>query len=82
MLLFDEVTSALDADNEELIRAYMRARAGKKTILVIAHRISTVRQADRIALVEDGMVKAVGTHHDLMRRSAYYERVATLQLIA
>ena len=82
ILLFDEVTSALDADNEELIRAYMHAQAGKKTILVIAHRISTVRQADRIALVEDGTVKAVGTHHDLMRGSAYYERVATLQLIA
>ena len=82
ILLFDEVTSALDADNEELIRAYMHAQAGKKTIFVIAHRISTVRQADRIALVEDGTVKAVGTHHDLMLGSAYYERVATLQLIA
>ncbi len=82
ILLFDEVTSALDADNEELIRAYMHSQAGHKTILVIAHRISTVRQADRIALIEDGMVKAVGTHHDLMRGSAYYERVATLQLIA
>ena len=82
ILLFDEVTSALDADNEELIRAYMHAQAGKKTILVIAHRISTVRQAHRIALIEAGGVKAVGTHHDLMRGSAYYERVAALQLIA
>ena len=82
ILLFDEVTSALDADNEELIRAYMHAQAGKKTILVIAHRISTVRQAHRIALIEGGGVKAVGTHHDLMRGSTYYERVAALQLIA
>jgi ATP-binding cassette, subfamily B, bacterial MsbA len=82
ILLFDEVTSALDADNEELIRAYMHAQAGKKTILVIAHRISTVRQAGKIALIEGGMVKALGTHQDLMRGSEYYERVATLQLIA
>jgi ATP-binding cassette subfamily B protein len=82
ILLFDEVTSALDADNEELIRAYMHAQAGKKTIIVIAHRISTVRQADKIALIEDGTVKDLGTHQDLMRGSAYYERVATLQLIA
>jgi ATP-binding cassette subfamily B protein len=82
ILLFDEVTSALDADNEELIRSYMHSQAGKKTILVIAHRISTVRQADKIALIEDGTVKAVGTHHDLMRGSTYYERVAGLQLIA
>jgi ATP-binding cassette subfamily B protein len=66
ILLFDEVTSALDAENEELVRAYMHAQAGRKTILVIAHRISTVRQADRIALVEGGAVKAVGTHRDLM----------------
>ncbi len=82
ILLFDEVTSALDADNEELIRAYMHAQAGKKTIIVIAHRISTVRQANKIALIEDGTVKSVGTHHDLMRGSTYYERVAALQLIA
>ena len=82
ILLFDEVTSALDADNEELIRAYMHGQAGKKTILVIAHRISTVRQAGRIALIEGGAVKAVGTHQELMRGSEYYERIATLQLIS
>jgi ATP-binding cassette, subfamily B, bacterial MsbA len=82
ILLFDEVTSALDADNEELIRSYMHAQAGKKTILVIAHRISTVRQADKIALLEGGAVKVMGTHQELMRGSAYYERVATLQLIS
>jgi ATP-binding cassette, subfamily B, bacterial MsbA len=82
ILLFDEVTSALDADNEELIRAYMHSQAGKKTILVIAHRISTVRQAHKIALIENGAVKALGTHHDLMRSSEYYERVATLQLVS
>ncbi len=82
ILLFDEVTSALDADNEELIRDYMHSQAGRKTILVIAHRISTVRQADKIALIEGGTVKGLGTHQDLMRGSEYYERVATLQLIS
>jgi ATP-binding cassette subfamily B protein len=82
ILLFDEVTSSLDADNEELIRTYMHAQAGKKTILVIAHRLSTIRQADRIALIEGGRVKAFGTHQDLVRKDPYYERVAALQLIA
>jgi ATP-binding cassette, subfamily B, bacterial MsbA len=81
ILLFDEVTSALDAENEELIRAYMHSQAGKKTILVIAHRLSTIRQADKIALIEDGQVKAFGTHQELIRGSDYYEKVATLQLI-
>ena len=60
----------------------MHDQAGKKTILIIAHRISTVRQADRIALIENGAVQAVGTHQELMRRNLYYERVASLQLVA
>jgi len=82
ILLFDEVTSALDADNEELIRSYMHSQTGKKTILVIAHRISTIRQAGKIALIENGSVKAFGSHQELLRRSEYYERAAALQLIA
>ncbi len=82
ILLFDEVTSALDADNEELIRNYMHSQAGKKTILVIAHRISTIRQADKIALIEGGGVKAFGTHQELLRGNDYYERAAGLQLIS
>jgi ATP-binding cassette, subfamily B, bacterial MsbA len=82
ILLFDEVTSALDADNEELIRHYMHSQAGKKTILVVAHRISTVRQADKIALVEDGVVKAFGSHQEMLSNSDYYGRAATLQLIS
>jgi subfamily B ATP-binding cassette protein MsbA len=82
ILLFDEVTSALDAENEELVRTYMHSQAGKKTILVIAHRLSTIRQADRIALIEGGQVRAFGTHQDLIRGNDYYEKVAALQLIA
>ncbi|MFZ1107489.1 MAG: ABC transporter ATP-binding protein [Rhodomicrobium sp.] len=82
ILLFDEVTSALDADNEELVRSYMHSQAGKKTILVIAHRISTVRQADKIALVEDGVLKAFGSHQEMLSSSDYYGRAATLQLIS
>jgi len=82
LLLFDEVTSALDAENEELVRDYMHAQAGRKTIMVIAHRLSTIRQADRIALVQGGRVEAFGTHHDLIRGNDYYGKVAGLQLIA
>lgn len=82
VLLFDEVTSALDAENEELVRDYMHAQAGRKTIMVIAHRLSTIRQADKIALIQDGRVEAFGTHHDLIRGNDYYGKVAGLQLIA
>ena len=82
ILLFDEVTSALDAENEELVREYMHGQAGKKSIIVIAHRLSTIRQADRIALIQEGRVEAFGTHHDLIRGNDYYGKVAGLQLIA
>jgi ATP-binding cassette, subfamily B, bacterial MsbA len=82
ILLLDEVTSALDADNEELVRAYMHSQIGKKTILVIAHRLSTIRQADKIALVEDGQVRSFGSHQELVSGNDYYERMAALQLIA
>lgn len=82
ILLLDEVTSALDADNEELVRNYMHSQVGKKTVLVIAHRISTIRQADKIALIEGGRVQAFGSHNDLIKRNEYYERVASLQLMS
>jgi ATP-binding cassette subfamily B protein len=82
ILLLDEVTSSLDAENEELVRAYMHAQMGRKTLLVIAHRLSTIRQADRIALIEDGRVTAVGTHEEMIEKSGYYGRAASLQLIA
>jgi ATP-binding cassette, subfamily B, bacterial MsbA len=82
ILLLDEVTSALDADNEELVRAYMHAQMGRKTILVIAHRLSTIRQADRIALVEGGEVRSFGSHKELIEGNDYYERMASLQLMA
>ncbi len=82
VLLFDEVTSALDAENEELVRDYMHSQAGRKTIIVIAHRLSTIRQADKIALIQCGRVEAFGTHHELIRGNDYYGKVAGLQLIA
>ncbi len=82
VLLLDEVTSALDAENEELVRNYMHAQVGRKTILVIAHRLSTIRQADKIALMENGRVSAFGTHKELVKTSQYYEKIANLQLVS
>lgn len=79
ILLLDEVTSALDAENELLIKNYVRAQAGRKTVLVIAHRLSTVKEADRIVLIENGRVADFGTHHELADRNPYYEKIVTLQ---
>lgn len=79
ILLLDEVTSALDADNEQLIKNYVRSQADKKTIIVIAHRLSTVKEADRIALIDGGHVTDLGTHEELAARNDYYKRIVTLQ---
>jgi len=82
ILLLDEVTSALDAENEKLIKDYVRAQAQHKTVLVIAHRLSTVKEADRIALVQDGRIAAEGRHNELAATNAYYEKIVSLQFAA
>ncbi len=82
ILLLDEVTSALDAENEQLIKDYIRSQARRKTVLVIAHRLSTVKEADRIALVQDGEIAAQGRHDELAATNAYYEKIVALQFAA
>ncbi|MEM7620450.1 MAG: ABC transporter ATP-binding protein [Pseudomonadota bacterium] len=79
ILLLDEVTSALDTENEILIKDYVHSQAGDKTILIIAHRLSTVKDADRIVLLENGQVSDCGSHKELLSRNAYYENIVRLQ---
>ena len=78
-LLLDEATSALDAESEQSIRKSIEALKGEMTILVIAHRLSTVRQADRILVFEEGRMIASGTHDELMKDSNLYARFASIQ---
>jgi len=79
LLLLDEATSALDAESEERIRASIDALKGHCTILVIAHRLSTVRQADRILVLQAGRLVASGTHSSLVRDSELYARFSRIQ---
>ena len=82
ILLLDEATSALDSESEGLVQeAVERALAGT-TSIVIAHRLSTVRRADRIIVMAGGRVEAVGTHAELLERSATYARLHTLETAA
>ncbi|MBI1359489.1 MAG: ATP-binding cassette domain-containing protein [Alphaproteobacteria bacterium] len=80
VLLLDEATSALDSESESRVQAALANIAGRKTILVIAHRLATVRRADRIFVIDAGKVIESGSHDELIARSGAYARLAELQL--
>ncbi|MEM6999996.1 MAG: ABC transporter transmembrane domain-containing protein [Pseudomonadota bacterium] len=82
ILLLDEATSALDAESEHNIRLSIEALKGSMTILVIAHRLSTVRQADRILVMEGGKLVDMGSHEELLETSPLYARFAQMQFAA
>ncbi|MCD9145740.1 ABC transporter ATP-binding protein [Streptomyces albireticuli] len=79
LLLLDEATSQLDAANEAALRETIADLARDTTVLVVAHRLSTVTSADRIVVMEAGRVRAVGTHAELLARDALYRRLARTQ---
>ena len=79
LLLLDEATSALDAESELLVQRALEAAMDSRTTLVIAHRLSTVKQADKILVLENGKIIETGTHTDLIQRSGLYSRLAKLQ---
>jgi ATP-binding cassette subfamily B protein len=82
LLLLDEATSALDAESESLVQEALEGLTRNRTTLVIAHRLSTVRNANRILVMDGGKVAAQGTHGELMKSSPLYARLAKLQFSA
>ncbi|MCO7520976.1 MULTISPECIES: ABC transporter transmembrane domain-containing protein [unclassified Pseudomonas] len=79
ILLLDEATSALDAQSEHLIQQALPPLMAGRTTLVIAHRLATVQHAERIAVIDQGRLVAVGTHRQLIEESPLYARLAALQ---
>ena len=73
--MLDDPLSALDVDTEALVEAALRRVLAATTALIVAHRPSTVMLADRVALLEDGRITAVGTHHDLLATNEHYRFV-------
>jgi ATP-binding cassette subfamily B protein len=79
VLLLDEATSALDAESERMVQRALERLMTGRTVLIIAHRLATVRHADRIAVMERGRIIATGTHDELTRTNPLYGRLAALQ---
>jgi ABC-type multidrug transport system fused ATPase/permease subunit len=79
LLLLDEATSALDAESERLVQDALDRLMADRTTIVIAHRLATVRAADRIVVMDQGRVVEEGTHAALTRRGGLYARLARLQ---
>ena len=81
ILLLDEATSALDSDSERGVQLALDTLMSGRTTVIIAHRLATVKHANRIILVEKGQILSIGRHENLLRQSALYRRLASLQFI-
>jgi len=79
ILILDEATSALDTESEQYVQAALANLMRGRTVFVIAHRLSTVRRASRIAVIEGGQITEIGTHEELMQKSGTYQRLYNLQ---
>ena len=79
VLVFDEATSSLDYESERSIQLAMRSIQGTRTTIVIAHRLSTVREADKIVVLDNGRIVEIGSHDELLQEQGIYRRLHSLQ---
>ena len=81
ILLLDEATASLDAENENEVQIALEELSQKRTVIVIAHRLSTVKRANKILVLDQGQIIAKGTHEELLRENGLYNKLAKLQFI-
>ena len=82
ILILDEATSALDTESERLVQDAIARLLENRTVLVIAHRLSTVARADQIAVLEAGRLVELGSHDELVSAGGVYQRLHTLEMVA
>jgi ABC-type multidrug transport system fused ATPase/permease subunit len=82
LLVFDEATSALDAETEREVSKAIDALSGTKTVILIAHRLSTLKNCDRIVMLKDGRISGQGTHQDLVEQNEDFRRMAELSALS
>ncbi|MGI8480714.1 MAG: ABC transporter ATP-binding protein, partial [Chthoniobacterales bacterium] len=79
ILLLDEATSALDSESEKQIQRALETLAQGRTVIAIAHRLSTILSADQIVVMDQGHIKEIGSHRELLDHSGYYRRLYDMQ---
>jgi subfamily B ATP-binding cassette protein MsbA len=79
ILILDEATSALDSESESMVQSALQNLMSGRTVFVIAHRLSTVRRADRIVVLDNGTISDIGAHEELMQKLGTYRRLYELQ---